>query len=209
MSPRRVFSALALFTAIGCGGGDESGPTGSIQLTASPSALTLQQGGTGTVTVTLVRGGGFADPVNVTVTGLPSGVTLSVTPAQLTGTTTQAVVTVNVASTVPAGTYTATVTGTATGIGSTTVTYSLTVTATPTYALTATLVGKTDSVGSDAANMRLSQQRAAAVRNALLATGKVPAQRIQTRWTGERPQTAQPISDAADASNRVVDIGVH
>jgi len=133
-SPRRVLSAaIALLTAIGCGGGEDgSGPTGSIQLSASPSALTVQQGGTGTVIVTLVRGGGFADPVNVTVTGLPTGVTLSVTPAQLTGQTTQAVVTVNVASTVPAGTYTATVTGTATGIGSTTVAYTLTVTALPT-----------------------------------------------------------------------------
>jgi outer membrane protein OmpA-like peptidoglycan-associated protein len=75
--------------------------------------------------------------------------------------------------------------------------------------LMATLVGKTDAVGSDAANMRLSQQRAAAVRNALLATGKVPAQRIETRWTGERQQNEQTMSDAADASNRAVDIGVH
>lgn len=131
-SPGRVMSVIALLTAIGCGGGDDGqGPTGSISLTASPSALTVQQGGTGTVTVTLVRGGGFADPVNVSVTGLPSGVTLSVLPAQLTGQTTQAVVTVNVASTVPAGTYTATVSGTATGVGTATVTYTLTVTASP------------------------------------------------------------------------------
>ncbi|HEX6941760.1 MAG TPA: hypothetical protein VF128_02465 [Gemmatimonadaceae bacterium] len=64
--------------------------------------------------------------------------TLSVTPAQLTGNTTTATVTVNVANTVPAGSYTATVTGTAAGIGSTTVTYTLTVTATPNYTLSAT-----------------------------------------------------------------------
>ncbi len=138
IAPRRVLSALALLTAIGCGDDDGSGPTGSITLSASPSALTVQQGGSGTVTVTLVRGGGFADPVNVAVTGLPSGVTLTVTPAQLTGTTTQAVVTVNVANSVPAGTYPATVTATATGIGSATASYTLTVTALPTYALTAT-----------------------------------------------------------------------
>ena len=138
-SPRRALTAIAILTAIGCGGDDDgNGPTGSISLTASPSTLTLAQGASGTVTVTLVRGGGFADPVNVAVTGLPSGVTLSVTPAQLTGTTTQATVTVNVGSTVPAGTYTATVTATATGIGSATANYTLTVTATPNYALTAT-----------------------------------------------------------------------
>jgi len=137
-SPRRALTAIAILTAIGCGGDDGSGPTGSISLTASPSALTLQQGASGTVTVTLVRGGGFANPVNVAVTGLPAGVTLSVTPTQLTGATTQATVTVNVANTVPAGTYTATVTATATGIGSATATYTLTVTALPTFSLTAT-----------------------------------------------------------------------
>lgn len=138
-SPRRALTAIAILTAIGCGGDDDgNGPTGSISLTASPSTLTLAQGASGTVTVTLVRGGGFADPVNVAVTGLPAGVTLSVTPAQLTGTTTQATVTVNVGSTVQPGTYTATVTATATGIGSATANYTLTVTATPNYALTAT-----------------------------------------------------------------------
>ena len=137
----RVLSAFALLTAVACGGDDDgSGPTGSITLTASPTSLTLPQGGSGTVTVTLVRGGGFADPVNVAVAGLPSGVTLSVAPAQLTGTTNQAVVTVNVANTVPAGTYTATVTATATGIGAATATYTLTVTAAPNYSLTATAV---------------------------------------------------------------------
>jgi hypothetical protein len=129
-SSRRVLSAIVLLAATGCGGGDDgSGPTGSISLTASPSALTIPQGGTGMVTVTLLRVGGFADAVNVSVTGLPTGVTLSVTPAQLTGQTTQAIVTVNVSSTVPAGTYTATVSGTATGVGTATASYTLTVTA--------------------------------------------------------------------------------
>jgi outer membrane protein OmpA-like peptidoglycan-associated protein len=75
--------------------------------------------------------------------------------------------------------------------------------------LTATLVGMTDTVGGDAANMRLSQQRAAAVRNALLATRKVPAQRIETRWTGERQPNEQTMSNTAAPSNRAVDIGVH
>ena len=76
-------------------------------------------------------------------------------------------------------------------------------------ALTATVIGKTDSAGGDAANMRLSQQRANAVRTALLQTGKVSAQQIETRWTGERQQGAQTASDVADPSNRAVDIGVH
>jgi uncharacterized membrane protein len=134
----RVVAALALMTAVGCGDDDGNGPEGSISVTASPSALTVQQGASGTVTVTLTRGGGFADPVNVTVEGLPAGVTATVSPTSLTGTTTSATVTVNVASTVAAGTYTATIRASATGVGAATVQYTLTVTATPNYALTAT-----------------------------------------------------------------------
>jgi outer membrane protein OmpA-like peptidoglycan-associated protein len=76
-------------------------------------------------------------------------------------------------------------------------------------ALTATVIGKTDSAGTAAGNMRLSQERANAVRVALLQTGKVSAEQIETQWTGERQQGAQTPSDVADVRNRVVDIGVH
>lgn len=130
MHARRLMAALTLVAAVGCGGGGgEAGPVGSVSVTVSPTSLTLPQGGNGTVTVTLTRGGGFADPVNVSVEGLPAGVTASLSPAQLTGSTTQAVVTVNVAGTVAAGTYTATVRASAAGVGAATVQYSLTVTA--------------------------------------------------------------------------------
>lgn len=135
----RVLSAFALLAAIACGDDDGSGPTGSISVTAIPTSLTLAQGASGTVTVTLARGGGFSQPVNVAVEGLPAGVTAVVLPTQLTGTTTSAIVTVNVASTVPAGTYPITVRASATGVGAATATYSLTVTAvaTPNYSLSA------------------------------------------------------------------------
>jgi uncharacterized membrane protein len=136
----RAFAAFALLAAIACGDDDGSGPTGSISLTASPTSLTLAQGASGTVNVTLARGGGFSNPVNVTVEGLPTGVTATVAPTQLTGTTTSALITVNVASTAAAGTYPITVRASATGVGAATATYSLTVTAvaTPNYSLTAT-----------------------------------------------------------------------
>ncbi len=138
-TPRRALTAIAVLTAIGCGGDDDgSGPTGSISLTASPTVLSLAQGETGTVNVTLVRGGGFSDPVNVTVEGLPAGVTATVQPTQLTGSTTSATVTVTVASTVAAGTYPVTVRASATGVGSATANYTLTVTALPNYTLSMT-----------------------------------------------------------------------
>ena len=139
-APWRALSALALIAAIGCGDDDGTEPEGSISVSASPSTLTVQQGASGTVTVTLTRGGGFSEPVNVTVEGLPTGATATVSPSSLTGTTTQAVVTVTVANSVAAGNYPVTIRASAAGIGAATAQYTLTVTAAPTanYALSAT-----------------------------------------------------------------------
>ena len=76
-------------------------------------------------------------------------------------------------------------------------------------AVVATVVGKADHVGSDAANMRLSRQRAQAVRDALIQTGRVDAKRVETRWTGERSKDEPVLMETADARARVVDIAVH
>jgi outer membrane protein OmpA-like peptidoglycan-associated protein len=76
-------------------------------------------------------------------------------------------------------------------------------------ALVATIVGKTDAVGSDAANMRLSQRRAAAVREALISTGKVQPSRLELKWTGERQQSVPTGNDVSAERNRAVDIAVH
>ena len=71
-----------------------------------------------------------------------------------------------------------------------------------------TIVGRTDAAGTPAYNMQLSQKRAAAVHDALVATGKVTPEQIETSWTGEKQQTA-----AAGATpppgDKVVDIYVH
>jgi outer membrane protein OmpA-like peptidoglycan-associated protein len=73
----------------------------------------------------------------------------------------------------------------------------------------ATLIGRTDTVGTADANMRLSQQRADAVRDALVYDGHVALDRVETRWTGEKRQGV-PTGDAvAAAQNRVVDIAIH
>jgi outer membrane protein OmpA-like peptidoglycan-associated protein len=47
------------------------------------------------------------------------------------------------------------------------------------------------------------------VRDALVYTGKLSEDRVETRWTGERRQDV-PTGDAvAAAANRVVDIAIH
>ncbi len=97
-------------------------------VTASPSSVTVVEGGNGTSTITTAVTGGFDNPVTLTAAGQPSGVTAAFNPATIaapgSGTST---LTLTVASTAAAGTYPITVTGT--GGGQTnTATVSLTVT---------------------------------------------------------------------------------
>ena len=73
----------------------------------------------------------------------------------------------------------------------------------------ATIIGKTDSVGTQDYNMHLSHQRADSVRDALVYGGKIPAEHVETRWTGETRQDHSTSNDVAAAGNRVVDIAIH
>jgi len=73
----------------------------------------------------------------------------------------------------------------------------------------ATIIGKTDTVGTAEYNMHLSHQRADAVRDLLVYSGNVAADRVETRWTGESGQHVATAVGVADASDRVVDIAIH
>jgi outer membrane protein OmpA-like peptidoglycan-associated protein len=73
----------------------------------------------------------------------------------------------------------------------------------------ATIIGKTDTVGSANYNMHLSHQRADAVRDALVYRNNVSADRVETRWTGETRQTVATAGNVSAEPNRVVDIAIH
>ena len=70
-----------------------------------------------------------------------------------------------------------------------------------------TVIGRTDRIGAPPVNMALSQRRANAVRDALIAAG-VPATRIDTSWTGEAKQVRAPSGAVDEAHNRAVDVTV-
>jgi len=76
-------------------------------------------------------------------------------------------------------------------------------------ALVATIVGRTDTIGTADYNMRLSHRRADAVRDALVYDDRVAADRIETRWTGEARHGVPTGDPVAVAANRVVDIAIH
>ena len=75
---------------------------------------------------------------------------------------------------------------------------------TPTFV--ATIVGKTDSAGSADFNEHLSQRRAEAVFEALVYANKVPEDRVQLRWTGERLPFKSAAEEEAESHNRMAAI---
>jgi hypothetical protein len=100
---------------------------GNFTLALNPTTLSVQQGATGTTTVTITRTNGFAGAVNLTATGLPNGVTAAFNPAGPTGNTSTLTLTAAANATV-GGPTTVTVRGNATGITEQTATLALTVT---------------------------------------------------------------------------------
>jgi OOP family OmpA-OmpF porin len=75
--------------------------------------------------------------------------------------------------------------------------------------LHAAVLGKADAVGTPEYNDHLSWRRAAAVFEALVFTYKVPASRVEMRWTGDRLPSVPGGDQKAELQNRVVDIIVH
>ena len=72
-----------------------------------------------------------------------------------------------------------------------------------------TIVGRADATGSPAYNMQLSQKRAIAVHDALIAMGKIAPDQIETAWTSEKLEFAGATSTIPSPGSRVVDIFVH
>jgi hypothetical protein len=86
-------------------------------LSASPSPLNVTQGASGTSTITINPQSGFSGSVNLSVSGLPAGVTASFNPATA---NTSSVLTVTASSSAAAGPSTLTITGVSSSGSSTT-----------------------------------------------------------------------------------------
>lgn len=123
-------------TVVASGGGvtRESKLTLTVQvapdyaLEVSPATLTVRQGASGTVTVNVKRNETMKDPVDLSVTGAPAGVKVTVDPAKVPADKASATVKIEVPATgVDAKDYTLTVTGKAPGIADKTAALKLTV----------------------------------------------------------------------------------
>jgi len=104
--------------------------TPAFAISASPTAVSVATGSSGTSTITTAVSGGFSSAVALTASGAPTGVTVGFNPSTIaapgSGSST---VTFTVAATTAAGTYPITITGTGGGLTETT-TVNLTVTST-------------------------------------------------------------------------------
>src|SRR5438552_6559191 len=116
---------IGTFKLPGC----PAAPSNDFSISANPTSVSVQQGSSGSSTISTAVTSGSAQNVTLSATGLPAGATASFNPTSVTagGAST---LTLNVGSGTATGTYTITVTGTgSTATHSTTVT--LTVTAPP------------------------------------------------------------------------------
>lgn len=98
----------------------------SFSMALSPGAVTMQQGASGSATLTLTRNNGFAGAVTLAVSGAPTGLTVTANPSSVTGTT--STVNVSAAATAAAGSYPLTITATAAGVPTQTATLTAQVT---------------------------------------------------------------------------------
>ena len=115
--------AAATVTVTGTGGGltrtttidlNVATPPGDFALSTAASGLTLQQGTTADVAVTIIRIDGFPSSVVLSATGLPAGVTATFTPPATTGT--DSTLTLTASNTAALGPAVITVTGTGGGL---------------------------------------------------------------------------------------------
>jgi len=124
--------------------------TPDFALSASPTSVSVAQGGTKTTTVSTTISGGFNSAVSLSASGLPAGVTASFSPASIaapgSGSST---LTFTASSTAAIGTSTVTINASGGGVShSTTVSLTVSSTATPDFAVSASPTSVSVAAGS-------------------------------------------------------------
>jgi uncharacterized membrane protein len=128
---RRILALCAVpFLLVACGGGGDGATppvTQSISLSVSTPSVTVARGASADAALTLSRVGSYTGTVTLTATGAPTGVTVTFSPASLTGSATSATANIAVGASAAPGTYTIGVTAAGSGVTSASTNISLTV----------------------------------------------------------------------------------
>src|SRR5579871_5599230 len=122
----------------------------NFSIAASPTSVSVAQGGSGSSTVTITPSGGFTGSVSLSASGLPSGVTATFGTNPTTGSST---VSFSASATATTGTSTVTITGTSGSLShSTSISLTVTAVATPNFSLSASPAGVSVTQGSSASS---------------------------------------------------------
>jgi hypothetical protein len=104
-SIRRPSLAAALLLLTACGGDTVTPPPdpGTVSVAVTPTSFSGPPGTSGTAGLTITRGGGFSGDVTLSATGVPDGVTITITPATLGPSATTSTVTASIGASAAAG----------------------------------------------------------------------------------------------------------
>jgi hypothetical protein len=146
----RAALVLVLGAAVtGCPTDPPDGKDASIALALASSGVSVAQGASGTVNVTITRSD-FTGDVTLTVDGLPTGVTAAFAPASLADGTTSSTLTLTVGASVAPGDVGLTIKANGAGVTEKTQLLTLTVTVAGAYTLSMTPTSRTLNQGGSA-----------------------------------------------------------
>ena len=126
---RSLVALVAAVMVAACGGNDSTDITPAIEIGLSSGALSVTQGATNTVNLSLTRSGGFASDVSIVIEGIPTGILWTVAPPSLDPAVSSAVITLRSSTIVAPGVYNVTVRATGSGVTAATAAIAVTVVA--------------------------------------------------------------------------------
>jgi hypothetical protein len=173
-------------------------------LSASPASLSVAQGASGTSSVLVTDLGGFAGSVNLTASGLPSGVSAVFNPNPTTGTS-QLTLTASAAAAL--GSSPVTITGTS---GSLTETTALTLTVTPVSSALACTIDYTISPQNSSAfggAIIIKNTGATALTSWTLTWSFANGQTVSQLWNGVETQSGANVAVTNESYNGSIPAG--
>lgn len=124
-----MVALVAAVMAVACSGNDVVEPVPAIEIGLSSGTVSVIQGATTAVNLSLTRSGGFTGDVSIVIEGLPFGILSTVAPPSLDPAVSSAVVALRAGTAATPGVYSLTVRATGTGVTAATAGLSVTVVA--------------------------------------------------------------------------------
>ena len=172
-----------------------TGSSSGFTLSPSASTVSVKQGTSGTDTITVADTGGFTGSVAFTVSGLPSGVTASFSPASSTN---SSVLTLTASSTATTGAFTVTVTGTS-GTTTATTSFTLSVGSSGGSACTVDYTISPQNSSNFGASITIVNGGSTTLSNWVLTWSFANGQTISSSWNGTAAQSGANVTVSEQA----------